>query len=57
LSRYISILTLGVGHTIPELMEYTVFQLFDEFHRFERKLQYDSWYEAKLAGAQNLQDV
>ena len=57
LSRYISILTLGVGHTIPELMEYTVFQLFDQFHRFERKLSYDSWYQAKLAGAQDLQDV
>lgn len=57
LSRYISILALGNGHTIPELMEYTVFQLFDQFHRFEKKLAYDSWHQAKLAGAQNLQDV
>lgn len=57
LSRYISILTLGVGHTISQLMEYTVFQLFDQFRRFEKKLSYDSWYQAKLAGAQNLQDV
>lgn len=57
LGRYISILTLANHHTIPELMEYTVYQLFDEFKRFERKYAYDSWLSAKLAGAQNLQDV
>ena len=57
LSRYISILTLANHHTIPELMQYTVFQLFDEFRRFEKKYSYDSWFKAKLAGAQDLQDV
>lgn len=57
LSRYISILNLGNTHTITELMEYTIFQLFDEFKRFERKYSYDVWFQAKLAGAQNLQDV
>ncbi len=57
LSRYISILTIGNHHTIPELMQYTVFQLFDQFQRFQKKYQFDMWYQAKLAGAQNLQDV
>lgn len=57
LSRYISILSLGNCHTIPQLMNYTVFQLFNEFQRFEKKYNYDIWFKAKLAGAQNLQDV
>lgn len=57
LSRYISILSLGNYHTIPQLVEYTVYQLFNEFQRFEKKYNYDIWFKAKLAGAQNLQDV
>ena len=57
LSRYISILILGNHHTYSELMQYTVYQLFDEFRRFEKKYSYDAWFRAKLAGAQNLEDV
>ena len=57
LGRYISILALGNHHTIPQLMEYTVYQLFNEFQRFEKKYSYDSWFSAKLAGAEGLQDV
>ena len=57
LSRYISILILGNHHTYSELMQYTVYQLFDEFRRFERKYSYDAWFKAKLAGAENLEDV
>lgn len=57
LSRYVSILTIANHHTIPELMQYTIYQLFDQFHRFEKKFAYDTWFSAKLAGAQNLDDV
>lgn len=57
LGRYISILALGNHHTIPQLMEYTVYQLFNEFQRFEKKYSYDAWFSAKLAGAEGLQDV
>lgn len=57
LSRYISILTIANHHTIQELMQYTVYQLFDQFRRFEKKFAYDTWFSAKLAGAQNLDDV
>ena len=57
LYRYVSILTLGNHHTIPQLMEYTVYQLFNEFQRFEKKYSYDSWFSAKLAGAEGLEDV
>ena len=57
LSRYISILVQANHHTYSELMQYTVYQLFDQFRRFEKKYSYDTWFKAKLAGAQNLQDV
>ena len=57
LYHYVSILTLGNHHTIPELMEYTVYQLFNEFQRFEKKYSYDTWLQAKLAGAEGLEDV
>ena len=57
LGRYVSILALGNHHTIPQLMEYTVYQLFNEFQRFEKKYSYDAWFSAKLAGAEGLQDV
>lgn len=57
LSRYVSILTIGNHHTIQELMQYTIYQLFDQFRRFEKKFAYDTWFSAKLAGAQNLDDV
>ena len=57
LSRYISILVIGNHHTIPELMQYTIYQLFNQFRRFEKKFSYDIWLQAKLAGAENLDDV
>ena len=57
LYRYISILAIGNHHTIPQLMEYTVYQLFNEFQRFQKKYSYDTWFSAKMAGAEGLQDV
>lgn len=57
LSRYISILVLGNHHTYSELMQYTVYQLFDEFRRFTKKYNYDIWLKSKLAGAENIEDV
>jgi hypothetical protein len=43
LSRYISILAVGEGKDINDLMNYTIYQLMDEFNRFELKMHYDSW--------------
>ena len=57
LSRYISILVQANHRTYSELLQYTVYQLFDQFRRFQKKYSYDMWMKAKLAGAENLQDV
>ena len=54
LSRYISILAVGQQKDINSLMNYTVYQLMDEFNRFELKLHYDQWTQYRVAGATGL---
>ena len=57
LSRYVSILSVGERKDMNDLLNYTVYQLFDEFDRFELKEQFDMHFRAQLAGARDLQDV
>lgn len=54
LSRYISILAVGEKKDINSLMNYTIYQLFDEFQRFELKSAYEIYFKARLAGAKEL---
>ena len=56
-SRYISILTVGETKDINSFMDYTVYQLYDEFERFELKQNSDVYLQARLAGAQDLEEV
>ena len=55
-SRYISILTVGERKDMNAFMKYTVYQLFDEFQRFELKTGYDIYFEARMAGAKDLKE-
>lgn len=57
LNRYASILAVGLRKDINELMDYTVYQLNDEFQRFELKEEYDMFIKLKLAGAKDVKDV
>lgn len=57
LSQYLSILSVGLQKDVNKLLQYTVYQLFEEFHRFKLKESFDIYIKAKMAGAQNLQDV
>lgn len=57
LNRYISILAVGTQKSINELMQYTVYQLYDEFQRFQLKVQWDAYIDAKMAGAKDLDPV
>ena len=56
LSRYVSILAVGEKKNINDLMNYTIYQLMDEFNRFELKLRYDSWQRFKAAGCSGMDD-
>ena len=57
LSRYASILAVGLQKNLNELMQYTVYQLYDELQRFQLKLQWDSYVQARMAGAKDLEEV
>ena len=57
LSRYISILAVGEQKDINSLLNLSVYQLFDEFERFKLKMNYDIYFQAKMAGAKDLKEV
>jgi len=57
LSRYVSILAVGENKDMNSLLNYTIYQLFDEFKRFQLKLAWDIHIKAQLAGAKDLEEV
>lgn len=57
LSRYASILAVGQHKDLNTLMNYTVYQLYDEFQRFELKQNFDIYLRAKMAGAKDMEEV
>ena len=56
-TNYVSILAVGLNKNINDLMEYTVYQIKTEFKRYQLKLGSDVYLKAKLAGAQDLEEV
>jgi hypothetical protein len=56
-SKYVSILAVGLKKSIIDLSNYTIYQLRDEFKRFQLKQDFDIYIKAKLAGAQDLEEV
>lgn len=52
-ARYISILSIGQNIPVQELLNYTVFQLYEEFTRYNSKQAFDSYVQQCLAGAKN----
>ena len=56
LSRYLSILAVGENKNINDLLDYSVYQLFDEFERYRLKYQFDTYKEMKIAGAEGLKE-
>lgn len=57
LYQYISILAVGEQKDKNQLMQYTIFQLFDEYNRFKKKQDFDIYVRARLAGAKDMQSV
>ena len=55
--RYVSILTVGLQKDMNELMQYTVYQIMNEFERFRMKQDFDIYIQAKMAGAKDLEEV
>jgi hypothetical protein len=57
LGRFASILAIGQRISLNEVLNYTVYQIYDQFDRFELKENYDIHLKAQLAGAKDLQNV
>ena len=57
LERLISILSVGLSISLHELFNYTIYQLLDTYRRYDMKINYDMFIEAKLAGAKDLKEV
>ena len=52
-----SILAIGLQKDMNQLLQYSVYQLFEEFHRFRMKQSFDMYVQAKMAGARDLEEV
>jgi hypothetical protein len=50
-------LAVGERKDMNKLLQYTVYQLFDEFRRFKMKEEYDIYVQAKMAGAKDLDEI
>jgi len=55
--RYLNILAVGENKDKNILAQYSVYQLLEEFNRFELKQAFDYTLQAKMAGAKNVKDV
>jgi len=56
IDRYISILAVGERKNQTDICKLTVYQLFDEFERFQLNASYEANIRARLAGATELDD-
>lgn len=56
-SRYVSILSMGQKKDLNSFRNYTVFQLMDEYERYNLKTSNDIYLKAQLAGATGLDEV
>lgn len=54
--RYMSIVSVYSGISYIDLVNYTVYQLYDIFERVQLKQNYDFVIKAKLAGAKDIKD-
>ena len=55
--RYMNILAVGERKSKNDLKKYSVYQLIEEFKRFELKEAFDYTIQAKMAGATKIKDA
>lgn len=56
LQQYASTLAVGENLDINTVMQYSIYQLFDQYHRYQLKMGFDMYVDAQLAGAQGLKE-
>lgn len=55
--NYISVLSIGMNIDINVILNYTVYQLLDQYKRYGKKYQNDIQLKAKLAGATGMEET
>lgn len=55
--RYLNILAIGEHKDKNELKQYSVYQLIEEFKRFQLKETFDYTFQARMAGATKIKDA
>lgn len=56
LARYVSILAVGQQKDMNDLLNYTLYQLFEEYQRYTLKTSFDMNIQARLAGATKIEE-
>lgn len=56
IGRYVSVISIGLSIDINSVMNYTIYQLFDQIKRYELKTSYDLYVKGKFAGAQDTKE-
>ena len=56
IGRYVSVISTGLSIDINSVMNYTIYQLFDQIKRYELKTSYDLYVKGKFAGAQDTKE-
>jgi len=56
-ARYSSIMATGLSLDIHQVINWTPYQLFDQYERLMLKIAYDTNIKAKLAGAKDLKEA
>lgn len=57
ISQYSSILSIGTGISLNDIKQYTLYQLFDQFERYQLKYENDIYLKAKIAGAKGMKEA
>lgn len=57
LSQYASIVAVGMKLDLNTVLNYTIYQLFDQHERFDLEDQFNKHFQAQLAGARDLKEV
>lgn len=57
LEKYVTILSVGLGIPFAQLMECKITQIQRMYHTFRKKVSFDFYVSARLAGAQDMEEV
>ena len=56
IGRYVSVISTGLSIDINSVMNYTIYQLFDQIKRYELKIGYDLYIQGQLAGVKDAKE-